>query len=202
MMRFHPLIVKVKEMIENNTYGRLISITDKWGDYLPNWHTWEDYRLSYAAKKDLGGGVALTLSHDIDLVNWLSQSTLSAVKTIRNFRSLLETEVESGFDALLKHKNGITANVHLNFYEQTPERYLKLVFDKASVSFEYFKNELIVKDALGNINEVQTLNNFDRNDMFIDQLVYFFNKLNNYDLSESMVQIEESEEIINICLNE
>ncbi|MBA7582435.1 hypothetical protein ES708_24363 [subsurface metagenome] len=40
------------------------------GEYLPFWHPYEDYRKSYAAKKELGGGVLRTLSHEIDLVQY------------------------------------------------------------------------------------------------------------------------------------
>ena len=36
--------------------------------YLPSWHPWEDYGLSYAARKDLGGGALRTLDHEIDFL--------------------------------------------------------------------------------------------------------------------------------------
>ena len=71
MMRFHPLIEKIKTMINKNEFGKLISFQSVWAEYLPNWHPWEDYRDSYAARKELGGGSTLTLSHDIDLAIFL-----------------------------------------------------------------------------------------------------------------------------------
>ena len=84
MMRFHPLICDLKEIISNEYYGKLISIQSKWAEFLPDWHPWEDYRISYASNKKMGGGVALTLSHDIDLAFFLTSSKL------QNFSNELE----------------------------------------------------------------------------------------------------------------
>ena len=41
--------------------------------FLPNWRNNINYKNSNSAKKKLGGGVALELSHEIDLANYLFQ---------------------------------------------------------------------------------------------------------------------------------
>jgi predicted dehydrogenase len=201
MMRHHPLIKKIKAIIEQKQFGNLLSVTDKWGDYLPNWHPWEDYRESYAAKNELGGGVALTLSHDLDLITWLAASPVKTYHILKNYICNLEMNVEGGCDMLIGYENGVTGNIHLNYYEQTPERYLKLVFDKASISFEYFQNRLIIKHPNGLVEET-TLPSFDRNDLFMAQAEFFFTKIYDYTTEESISQIEESIKIITICNHE
>jgi len=69
--RFHPSLVRAKELIAAGNIGRVISAHVHFGEYLPAWHPWEDYRLSYAARPDLGGGVVLTQSHALDYLRWL-----------------------------------------------------------------------------------------------------------------------------------
>ncbi len=64
--RFHPGLLAVKQLLEKEAIGCLISARVHWGEYLPDWHPWEDYRHSYSARSDLGGGVVLTLSHPFD----------------------------------------------------------------------------------------------------------------------------------------
>jgi predicted dehydrogenase len=192
-------MIALKEIIENKTYGNLLSFTGKWGDYMPNWHPWEDYRTTYAAKKELGGGVALTLSHDIDLANWLASAGLKKYNIHKNYRSTLEMDVEGGADILLSYDNGVTGHLHLNYYEKTPERYLRLVFDDASIFFDYIKNKLAIKTTENNQPKIKEANGFDRNDMFIEQTRFFYNKISNYTVAESLKQIEESELIIEIC---
>ena len=39
--------------------GRLVSARAQFGQYLPDWHPWEDYRASYSGRADLGGGALL-----------------------------------------------------------------------------------------------------------------------------------------------
>jgi len=53
--RFHPVLFQIKEILDSGELGRPLSFNVHWGEYLPDWHPWEDYRLSYAARKDLGG---------------------------------------------------------------------------------------------------------------------------------------------------
>lgn len=201
MNRFHPHIKTIQKFIQEKSYGNLISIHSKWAEYLPDWHPWEDYRDSYASRKDLGGGAALTLSHDIDLACYLANSEISIYHTIKNRLCNLEINVEAGADFLVKFNNGITANIHLNFYEKVKERFLKLIFDNASVQFDFFTSMLSVKTPEGISQEV--LESFDRNDLFIDQSKYFFQKIQDgFKPDDSIRQIRDSYQIIKMCNNE
>ena len=177
----------------------MISFVDKWGDFLPNWHPWEDYKSSYASKKELGGGVALTLSHDIDLVNWLVGSNISNFYGIKNYKSNLDIEVESGFDLVLKYFNGITGSVHLNYYEKVPERFIKLVFDNGSISIDFITSKLTIKRPKRDNEIISAYETFDRNDMFLEELKHFFVTIDSFKIEDSIIQIDESKEIIKIC---
>ena len=201
MMRFHPLIIKIKEIINSKQYGNLLSLNSKWGEYLPDWHPWENYKDSYASKKELGGGVALTLSHDIDIANFLVCSKVVKYAKINNYKSNLEIDVESGADILVRYEDNTTANIHLNFHEKNKERFLKLIFDNASINFNYYDSELIITNH-NKKDEVFIENDFDRNNLFIDQSKYFLSKINDFTKKESVKNIEDSKLIIKICNNE
>lgn len=201
MMRFHPLIIKIKEIINSKQYGNLLSLNSKWGEYLPDWHPWENYKDSYASKKELGGGVALTLSHDIDIANFLVCSKVVKYAKINNYKSNLEIDVESGADILVRYEDKTTANIHLNFHEKNKERFLKLIFDNASINFNYYDSELIITNH-NKKDEVFIENDFDRNNLFIDQSKYFLSKINDFTKKESVKNIEDSKLIIKICNNE
>lgn len=202
MMRFHPLICDLKEIISNEYYGKLISIQSKWAEYLPDWHPWEDYRISYASNKKMGGGVALTLSHDIDLAFFLTSSKLQNFSIFKNYCPSLNIDVESSADIILEFNNKIIANIHLNFFEIIKERYTKLCFEKGTIVFDYFNNKYFVKSKEDQIEKL--LNDFQRDDLFTSQIRYFFSILtNNTDYTQfSSENINTSESIIKICLNE
>ncbi len=197
MMRFHPLVQELKAIIDEGRYGRLLSFTTRWGEYLPNWHPWEDYRTSYAARKELGGGAALTLSHDLDLALWLVPSPPTRHHALPNRASALEVDVEAGMDFLLQFADGTTGHVHLNFFEQPATRYLHFAFERGTARFDYYANALKISTPDG--EAVRSQEGFDRNQLFVDQTVHFFRKTGSFDPAEALAQIEQSERIINLC---
>ena len=64
-MRFHPLMIKIKKMVKGYL-GQIYNAKSQWSEYLPDWHPWENHIETYPARKDLGGGCSLTLSHELD----------------------------------------------------------------------------------------------------------------------------------------
>ena len=58
-LRFHSCMKKIKSLIEQQKIGKIISVQVHNSSYLQDSHLWEDYRNSYAARKDLGGGVII-----------------------------------------------------------------------------------------------------------------------------------------------
>jgi predicted dehydrogenase len=201
MLRHHPLLKKIKQFVSNKKYGNLISFTTKWSEYLPYWHPWEDYSKSYAAREDLGGGASLTLSHDIDLVNWIVGSPVLKTHHLKNNSSNLKLTAEGGSDIIYKYKNGVTGHSHFNYYSKLHERYMEFIFDDGNIRFDYLSSTLLVFKN-GKQKEIK-LNKFDRNDLFIKELDVFFNIVSNkFNKSELVKKIEESRTILNICNKE
>ena len=69
-MRYHPAYSLACQSVRRGRLGRMLYAKAWFETYLPDWHPWEDYRQSYAARRDLGGGVLPTLDHEIDFLNW------------------------------------------------------------------------------------------------------------------------------------
>jgi predicted dehydrogenase len=201
MLRYHPLLQKVKELINTETYGKLINTQTYWGEYLPNWHPWEDYKDSYAAKVELGGGPALTLSHDIDIANWLSGADIKLVQSLKNYASSLEVETESLFDLNIAYENKSTAHVHANFCQRAAQRWYKIILDEAVIDIDYYASTLTINDGKNIKKEV--IEGFDRNSLFIAQQEDFFDRINvneHYEFSKQ--QLINAYNITKICTHE
>lgn len=197
MLRYHPLMKELQSLINNHQLGALLNFQTYWGEYLPDWHPWEDYRNSYAARKELGGGAALTLSHDIDLVTWLCNNKLSKYSMVKNYRSSLEVNVESGADIIFEFENGITGHSHLNFYEKIPHRSYKFIFEEGLATVDYFKNRLEVLSKKGSYTV--EAKDFERNILFEEQCRHFMNKAASFTVQESIHHIDAAEQVIKIC---
>lgn len=54
-MMFYPGPKKIKELVDAKAIGEVISINYHTGQYLPDWHPWEDIADFYVSKRETGG---------------------------------------------------------------------------------------------------------------------------------------------------
>ena len=120
--RFHPGLQQAKQLLEESAIGDLISVRSHWGEYLPDWHPWEDYRQSYAGRKDLGGGVVRTLCHPLDYLRWLV-GELESVWAFTGNLGGLGINVEDVSEIGLQFDRGVLGSVHLDFCQRPPAPY-------------------------------------------------------------------------------
>lgn len=67
-LRFHPVLGALREALDGE---EILTAQIYCGQYLPDWRPGTDYRRSYSARRELGGGVLRDLSHEIDYMAWL-----------------------------------------------------------------------------------------------------------------------------------
>jgi len=196
--RFHPGLRQVKTWLADGLIGRPLSFRAQWGEYLPNWHPWEDYRASYTARQDLGGGVVVTLSHPIDYLRWL----LGDVKSLWAFSgrlSDLEIQVEDFAEIGMQFANGVTGSLHVDYYQQPPSHTLeitgtagRITWDNADGTARLFQAET------GKWQEVNMPANFDRNDLFIAETKHFLDIVQKK--AEPVCSLADGEAALKLCL--
>ena len=198
MMRYHPCILKMKKCIERGDIGKIISLRSLWGEYLPDWHPWEDYRKTYAAVRNMGGGPALTLSHELDLAIWLF-GKVNKVLGMTNYNSNLEIDTEHAIDILISFESGVTGNIHLDYFQKPPKRSIEIVGSKGRIEFDYYLNRVILythDDIDGEVFSVDK--QFENNDMFVSEIKDFIDAIKNGKLSP--ISIKDSLMSVDIAL--
>jgi predicted dehydrogenase len=171
--RFHPGLVAVRELIHSGSIGRVTHVRISWGEYLPGWHPWEDYRLSYSARNDLGGGVILTLCHPFDYLRWML-GEVHAVTAVTGHNGGLEIDVEDTADILLEFRSGVIASVHLNYIQRPPSHRLEVIGDSGTVTWDNETGNVLWFEA--DKDEWKTSPapvGFERNAMFLAELRHF-----------------------------
>lgn len=174
--RFHPNLLQIKELLENGAIGNPTAVRSHWGEYLPGWHPWEDYRQSYSAKKDLGGGVLLTLSHTLDYLRWLFGDA-RVIGSYLGFGGQLGIDVEDTAELLLEFGEQLIASVHLNYLEEPPRHTLELIGTRGKISWDYYQNrvDLITREGDGQLKKDAFFcpPGFDRNELFLAEMGHF-----------------------------
>jgi len=171
--RFHPVLLQLRELLTTGVLGKVYSFRVHWGEYLPGWHPWEDYRGSYAARKDLGGGVVNTLSHPIDYARWLF-GEVSALYARTGHLSSLELDVEDTVEIILEFMNGTLGSIHLDYYQRPPSHWMEVSCEGGQIRWDNDTGIGQVYYVDGDRREELTPPlGFERNDLFLDEMRHF-----------------------------
>lgn len=182
--RFHPTLRKAADLVAAGVIGKVLTAHVHWGEYLPDWHPWEDYRTGYAARDDLGGGVIRTLSHPLDYIRWL----VGEVERLYSFcghLSPLELDVEDVAEIGLRFQSGAVGGVHVNFVQRPPVHRLEIVGTAGTIRWDNADGILHllrmpadfgVSSAVPPPPTVERFApppGFDRNELFTEQMRHF-----------------------------
>jgi spore coat polysaccharide biosynthesis protein SpsF len=194
---FDPLILLIKALISAKNFGHLICFQAQCGQWLPDWHPYEEYMTSYAAREDLGGGVALTLMHELQLATEFAG--LPAVVYGRNASSdLLQLKnVEALSDCMITHESGAVSQVHLDYLQKPRHRTGCLSFSRGWISYDLNKKIVQEMDPASGEIEVHHVGQERRgNDSYYDEMrcfVQFVEEgrvIHPYDLSIGMTSLQ------------
>jgi predicted dehydrogenase len=191
-LRFNPGIQTLKRLIKDNVAGRILWARAEVAQYLPDWRPWQDYRHSYTARRELGGGIILDASHEIDYILWLlgppRELTCMAGQV-----SGLETNVEDCATILLRLRSGAQADIHMDFAQRTPSRSCVVAGDRARLEWNHPQNQvkIIRPDRDAEIIEYD----FEANQMYLAEVEDFFSCLHvranvNHGLVESELTLQ------------
>lgn len=171
--RFHPGLVRAKQLISDGEIGRVISAHVHFGEYLPAWHPWEDYRKGYAARADMGGGVVLTQCHALDYLPWLVGKVESAWGFTAKL-SDLEVDVEDTAKIGLRFEGGALGSLHLDYNQQPPAHYFEIIGTKGSLQWNLLDGATRIYRAEKKDWETYPLSaGWERNVMFMEQMQHF-----------------------------
>ncbi|MFL7893347.1 MAG: Gfo/Idh/MocA family protein [Anaerolineales bacterium] len=173
--RFHPGLRRIGELISEGTIGRILSVRAHWGEYLPDWHPWEDYRKSYSAQARLGGGVILTLCHPLDYLRWL----VGEVEDLWAFSGKLgdlDLAVEDTAEIGVRFDNGAFGSIHLSYNQRPTMHTLEMVGTGGSLQWNnatgitsWYPSET------GEWRSMELPGGFERNQLFRSEMEHFIN---------------------------
>lgn len=169
--RFWPPLLKVKELIDFGTFGRIYSMQIVFSEYLPDWHPWEDYRSWFMARKELGGGAILDESHTLDIARWLF-GEIDSVFCVNGRFSHLEITSDDLAEMVVSFRSGTVGNIHMDIFGRHPRKEMSIVGERANAYWDFYANEVKVYHADGKAWQTWKFG-CDRNDMFVAEARHF-----------------------------
>lgn len=193
-MRFNPVIKKIREIILNNEINNIYSYRIECGSYLPDWHLNEDYRESYSARKDLGGGVILDLIHEIDYAYWLF-GEIESIQSYSGHISHLQINTEDVAEIILKNDTDVLGNIHLDYFRFNSKRNIEIISKNFIIEADLLNGELNIKY---NDKNIRYEYDFDSNYMYEQQMKYFLKCVKNNE--QTFNDIKDGYKVLKIAL--
>ncbi|MGH7139074.1 MAG: Gfo/Idh/MocA family protein [Pirellulales bacterium] len=168
-LRYHPAYELAFQYASQGELGEVRHVRAWFESYLPDWHPWEDFRRSYAARADLGGGVLPTLDHEIDFVAWC----FGPPKSVSGFASRsgeLDADIDDTATVGMEYGSYV-AEIELSMVQRTRRRGFEFIGSNGRLVFSWEQNGLRSVSCDGAAAETLWHQpDFDANQMYLAML--------------------------------
>jgi predicted dehydrogenase len=187
-LRFLDSLRYVKDEVSKKQ-KRINEVNVYCGSYLPEWRPNADFRTSYSAQKELGGGVQFDLIHEIDYIYWLFGKPEKITKNFRNASSLQIDAVDYG-NYCLEYQN-FCVGIILNYYRRDYKRTMEILFEDSTWLVDLKQNKVVMGETEIFKSSQQI------NDTYLEQMKYFLQIIQKGGKS-SLNSIDEAVEVLKI----
>lgn len=136
-LRYTKVIQYVKNNIpkENIYCIRCIS-----SSYLPEWRPGQDYRDTYSAHKELGGGVAIDLIHEWDYIKYLFGKPKNVQKVMTHISNL---EIDSDdMASYIATYNKAIVELHLDYFGREAMRVMQIFTSEDTIECDLLRGQI------------------------------------------------------------
>ncbi|MCI9082431.1 MAG: Gfo/Idh/MocA family oxidoreductase [Lachnospiraceae bacterium] len=166
-LRHKKAVRHVKDLVGQGEH--FYSVRAISSSYLPGWRKGADYRKSYSAKKELGGGVELDLIHEWDYLTYLFGLPEKMFK-ITGHLSGLATDTDDIAVYIAGYQDK-TAELHLDYFGAETVRVLELFGDRRKYTVDLVHNTI---HAVSLQDGEETWTDFGEDDCYLSEMEYFF----------------------------
>ena len=136
-LRYHAVIQYIKSHVRPEDVLAVRSISSS---YLPDWRPGQDYRDTYSAHKDLGGGVSIDLIHEWDyltvLFGWPEH-----VQSLIGKKSDLEIDSDDFAVYIAEYRDKIV-ELHLDYFGRASIRQIVLLTKDETIEGDLVNNRI------------------------------------------------------------
>ncbi len=173
--RFHPALTLVQCRLKANTIGSLVAARLQFGEHLPGWHPYEDYRQMPVSRRDLGGGVIRAQTHDLDYAYALF-GLPRRISAMGGHLSRLDVDVEDVASILMECAAGdrvFPVHLHQDCVRRPPTRSCEVIGDDGTIRLDLQAQTVEICDGAGRLVESHSFDRHERNQLFLDELNHF-----------------------------
>lgn len=177
-LRYNPVLQYIKRNID---VEKVISVRAISSSYLPDWRPGQDYRKTYSALTELGGGVAIDLIHEWDYLTWIFGMPTDCYGITGKFSNL---EINSNDIAIYIAKNDkLSYELHLDYYGRKCMRILDIFTQDDTIQCD------LIGGTIRSFKEEKSIEfNSERNAFQMAEIQHFFDIVEGRTSNDSNVE--------------
>ena len=144
-LRFHPAIREIKNLVQSGKIGSPTNFVYHCGQYLPDWHPWEDIRDFYVSKKETGAAreiVAFELTWMTDVFGTVNDACCIYGKTMD-----LGVDIDDTYSFSARFGTNTIGSVTIDVTSRVATRRLTLNFERGQLNWDWNRGTIDVEDV-------------------------------------------------------
>ena len=183
-MEYHPAIKDIRKIVKSGDYGKVTNFSYHSGQYLPDWHPWENVNDFYVSNKQTGGCREIVPFELTWIVN-----VMGFPKKIIGFNGKtmdIGAEIDDTYVISMDFGN-FYGNITIDVVSRYATRSLLLNMEQGQIVWRWDENTVKLYDAINqrwiyyNYPAGQTVEGYNKNisdDMYIYEIKSFIDNIN------------------------
>ncbi len=144
-LRFQPSIKKMKELIDGGRIGDALTYTYHSGQYLPDWHPWEDYRKFYAGQRRTGACREI-VPFELVWLTWLL-GPVDRITAMKAKVSTLDVGIVDAYQVLVRHRVRTLGPLLVEVLAREAIRRCTIVGSDGTIVWDWSGKRVLLYDA-------------------------------------------------------
>ncbi|MFZ5644530.1 MAG: Gfo/Idh/MocA family protein [Bacillota bacterium] len=137
---FHPAIEKISEIVSGGTLGKLCAFTHHSGQYLPDWHPWEDISQFYVSKRETGACREIVPFE----LTWLTHifGNVLDIKGNKGHISHINADIDDVYQCLMRFDSGLLGHLLVDVVARDAVRSFRLIGDLGTIEWIWTEDRI------------------------------------------------------------
>jgi len=140
-MRYYPMPIKIKELINSGIIGKVLNYNYQTGQYLPDWHPWEKIEDFYVSNPDTGGCREIVPFE----LTWLNDifGDSKPLACVRRKLTDMNADIDDIYHCILEYPNNVIGNLTVEVVSRPKAtREIRILGSEGEIIYSADSNEL------------------------------------------------------------
>src|SRR3989338_4421758 len=151
---YAPGVLQLHAMIDKGVIGKPLFFQHYLGQYLPDWHPYEDYRSVYFSKKKTGGAREM-FPYELQWLNFLAGNKITHASGIVAKVSELAMDADDVYSAVVRYENGVVGSVNIDLLNRTAKRTLRIVGSLGTLEWDWLLRTITILKPKGKLRVIR-----------------------------------------------